>query len=307
MPKIHEVGILVGLKISMWQGRIKDKNAARVLAIGQEVHINRLSVNKMLINRMYLDKIQSSAQALRAIHEKYTLPWDRGARLLPIQHYQSYYQAIDKEINAFNHHVAEFVENYETVVKEGKESLGRLFHGHEYPPSWSIKHRFGIDKWKMPIPAGSHILSMDMDEAILGGIRDDVEKATGERLKQAMQKPYREVGKAIQRLLDKIVLHDGEKAPIFRDSTLDTVHEMIQLLPGLNVVEDPTLQEIHGKLSDAFYDVKADDLRPRTSEYNKEKHERVVDTLTQLNESYGAYFQVDEPDGADNADDAVRI
>lgn len=294
MAKINEVGILVKLSLSVWQARVTDRKAGEEVASTNSTDRSRLKVSKFLIDPSALSNIKASANALREIHEKYTLPWEGdGIRLLPVHHFHKYVEEMDKEASNFNHQVNEFCTRYNQLVQQNQENLGDLYRREEYPPSWRIRNKFGVKREKMPVPAGSHISQMNMDEAILGSIRKDIEKETEEKLNQAVKRPYHDINDAISRLLEKLQdPKEGEKDPIFRDSTFTTIKELISVLPGLNITNDPTLNEITEKLSETFDSVTANNLRPRSKEYDESARSRVTEALSKMQADYGDYFQV---------------
>jgi len=132
-------------------------------------------------------------------------------------------------------------------VLDAQRFLGTAYKPADYPEAHEIADKFRMDMQVMPVPNNDFRVNIADEE--LERIHDEVSA----RVKQAAQGAMQDVW---QRLYDK-VKHFAEKMDdpkaIFRDSTVDHLVDLCELLPRLNVMDDPNLeamrQEVEAKLA----------------------------------------------------------
>ena len=112
-----------------------------------------------------LDEIQSIAGRIRNYFYRVTLPWsDEDWRPLPAELYFEFQAQMRDFATEFRYAVDEFLDAYDSYVKEAQPMLGNLFRLKDYPSAEKLKEKFDFRPEILPIPTGD-----DFPRQLVGG------------------------------------------------------------------------------------------------------------------------------------------
>lgn len=247
--KLSDRAILVQLNISTWSANKLDKEISAETNAIKGVQQSAGRYHKSLLPMCdLLDDIKKKASLIRTRFYDNTLPWGvKGIQILPTANYLTFMTDFRKERSEYESLVNRFVPEYPQLVVDAQRFLGSAYKPSDYPEAHEIAEKFKMDMQVMPVPNNDFRVNIADEE--LERIHDEVEA----RVKQAAQGAMQDVW---QRLYEK-VKHFAEKMDdpraIFRDSTVNHLVELCELLPRLNVMDDPNLeamrQEVEAKLA----------------------------------------------------------
>lgn len=247
--KLSDRAILVQLTISMWSANRLDKEISNETNAIKGVQRNAGRYHKSLLPMCdLLDDIKKKATLIRTKFYDNTLPWGvKGIQILPTNNYLAFMTEFRKERSEYEALVRRFVPAYPQLVLDAQRFLGSAYKPADYPEAHEIADKFKMDMQVMPVPNNDFRVNIADEE--LARIHDEVEARVKDAARGAMQDVW-------QRLYDK-VKHFAEKMDdpkaIFRDSTVDHLVDLCELLPRLNVMDDPNLeamrQEVEAKLA----------------------------------------------------------
>ena len=247
--KLSDRALLVQLNISTWSANKLDKEISAETSAIKGAISNSVRTHKSLLPMCdMLTDIKSKASLIRQRFYDNTLPWGvKGIQILPTANYLTFMTEFRKERSEYEHLVNRFVPEYPQLVLDAQRFLGTAYKPADYPEAHEIADKFKMDMQVMPVPNNDFRVNIADEE--LERIHDEVSA----RVKQAAQGAMQDVW---QRLYDK-VKHFAEKMDdpkaIFRDSTVDHLVDLCELLPRLNVMDDPNLeamrQEVEAKLA----------------------------------------------------------
>ncbi len=238
----------VNLQISMWTGHRLDKDASMRVTNDANAEQDAARVNKHLIPKETLKPIHQAVTALRLHFYEKTLPWkDNGERLLPRKMYVEFLQRHHELTQAYDAAVETFLtQTYPSARDQAAFRMGALFKSDDYPTTAQLRRKFGVTLTIDAVAEASDFrVIMDADQA--QKIRGDMTQQLQQRIGRAMQDVW-------QRLADTLG-HFAEKMnsdAIFRDSTVKNLEELVEVLPGLNVLDDPHLDEILEQVKQAI-------------------------------------------------------
>jgi len=238
---ISHRAMLVNLSISAWTARKHDRRVDQTV----DAHYKATGAgrfNKILIAEEAIKAVDKTANAGRTYHYEQTLPWtDQGQRLLPVANFQTYSAEMRKLRAEFDSAVSAFASNYDALVDDARLRLNGLFRGSDYPQD--IRSRFGWSVTILPVPTGQD-LRVDLAEAELAAIQAEITEHTQAAVQAAHADLYRRLAEAVGHMADKL----GDKDAIFRDSLVENLAELCELLPRLDLVGDPQLAELRRKV-----------------------------------------------------------
>ena len=261
--KLSDRALLVQLSISTWSANRLDKEISNETNAIKGVQQNAGRYHKSLLPMCdLLDDIKKKATLIRTKFYDNTLPWGvKGIQILPTANYLTFMTEFRKEKSEYEALVNRFVPAYPQLVQDAQRFLGAAYKVSDYPEAHEIADKFKMDMQVMPVPNNDFRVNIADEE--LARIHDEVEA----RVKQAASGAMQEVW---QRLYDK-VKHFAEKMDdpkaIVRDSTVEHLVDLCELLPRLNVMDDPNLeamrQEVEAKLAGYQPDTLRADVKVR--------------------------------------------
>lgn len=246
MTALANKAMIVALTVSCWTARKQDKQVSVEV---EKAHgaVDAGRYNKLLIDKAYLDPLTSYAGKVRNEHYRLTLPWlDNGGRLLPSKLFFEYQSTMDKLKSEYRKLVEDFVAVYQTqLVPAARNRLGTMYDPSDYPDATLLPRKFGIDIDIMPVPQGEDF-RVEVSESERARIQAEIEERTHRRKLDAMADAWARVRNCVE----LIHLRTSADKPIIRESLMENAQDLVKLLPGLNVLEDPRMTDIAREITD---------------------------------------------------------
>lgn len=236
---IQNKAMLVTLNISQWGNQKTDKRvAAEVDAAHQAKNAGKYKKN--LVDPVYTKPISTLASEIREYHYRMTLPWgDNGQRLLPAKAYFDYTEAMRQYKQAFSNMVDDFTQNYQALVQAERQRLGTLYDPADYPASNEIKNYYGVNTHFQPVPDAKDF-RVDIGKEEIAAIRKDITDNVAALQRDAIKDCWGRLQDVVEKIHDRL----SNDNAIFRDSLIDNARLLCELLPKLNILEDPELEAL---------------------------------------------------------------
>lgn len=287
---ICENAMVVNLQIGAWTGHRLDKAATDKVISDAHAHGDAARVNKHLIPKTAMKDITSAASAVRNHFYEKTLPWkDNGDRLLTRVMYMDFVGEHAKLTDDFRHAVDRFLRaGYPTAVEQAEFRMGKLFNADDYPSPEALRRKFYINlDIDAVVAAGDFRVEMDQDH--IDSIKQDMEAAMEHRMAVAMRSVWERLADVVSKFHERMENKDA----IFRNSLVENMREMVDLLPGLNVTNDPDITAMGDQIRHTLYGYEPDDLRANAetrfeaAEASKEIMDRMRGFMNAFNASEG--------------------
>lgn len=254
---LHKSSVLVKLTIRQWDGFKNDKRVSERVDQEYRTAGDAGNYNKRLLDKPVLHPIQAIANKIRAQHARLTMPWCYdGVSLLPSKLYFEYTEVMRNLTDLFTEQVSNLIQQYPVHKANQAIKLGAMFNPEDYPDRDDLGRRFSISHSFFPVPQSDHFIV-------------DLEAAESAKMKEALrQELVSTQTQALKHLYDRAIeivghVHDRLYDPkaIFRDSLVENVIQLVNILPSLNVFNDPTLERVCRELKDHVLICDAQDLR----------------------------------------------
>ena len=237
---IHSNVMLVELRMSQWTARKMDKPAAALIAAQNHVDESVGSYYKSLIDPQILKSISACVNEARKQYYKRTLPWsDDGPRILSAAMYFEFMEVMQQQREQFEKLTAEFLRNYPYHREEAKRFLGGLFKDTDYPEPEELAKKFGFSLTVNPLPHSADF-RCDIGCEEVDKIKRQIEEQTRATLQTAVKAAFDRILDVAVRYADRLEKDDG----IFRDSMVENARELVEIMPKLNITNDPELTRL---------------------------------------------------------------
>jgi len=237
MTVLQEKAMLVNLSISAWTASKKDNKAGESVKAQASASSKAGWFNKRLIDPAALEKLNKIEGRARDLHYKMTLPWgDNGDRILPAPAYMDYMDAI--RVIRGEHETArsQFVRDYPQLVQDARKMLGAMYEPGDYPDTAKVAERFEIRLGFNPVPDAADFRVDVGDEAVA-----EIKKSITASVEKRLHGATRECWIRLHEVVDRMARTLGDPEAVFRDSLVENIRVLLDILPKLNITGDATL------------------------------------------------------------------
>lgn len=240
LTKLPEKALIVNLSIGNWSGRVHDNDAAQTVSSAYKNDPAYASVTKSLVAREEIQKVAQVVFEARRYFYYTTLPWtDNGSRLLPADLYLDFTKRIASYRQQFISRVQQFLTIYPDLIEAAKTNLGGLFKQDDYPTAVTLRHKFSFEIHFEPI-SDSNDVRVKLQEEEVEKLKGQIEARQTELQAAAMKSVWERLYAVVGHLSDKV----SDPRAVIRNSVLEKIHDLIAILPKLNITNDPALNEM---------------------------------------------------------------
>lgn len=253
---ITEKAMLASLNVSCWCARKHDQRVSKDV---DERYGGKDAgrYNKVLASKEAMKDIKAVVNSARTFHLEQTLPWgERGERLLPSKNYNEYSRQMRIYKQQFDDAVEAFVEDYNRVIFDAKQSLGGLFERADYPEIHEIREKFSFRTSISPVPTADDF-RVSLGKQEVEAIRQDLEK----RLRESYAAATRDLWQRVYEVVNHMASRLSDPDAVFRDSLVGNVVKIAELLPRLNINNDPQLETMRKHIEKNLCAYTPDQLR----------------------------------------------
>ena len=255
---IATMAMVLNLQIGVWQGYRLDKEASSKVTSEAGADNDAARVNKHLVPKAALADVVSAANVVRTHLYLKTLPWkDNGDRLLTRKMFLGFIEEHEKLVGEFDQAVHKFLtETYLSARDQASFRMGALFKPDDYPSPADLKRRFYINL-DIDAVTEANDFRCALDAQHADEVRAKMERAMHERLGKAMTDIYSRLSEVVGHFAKTM----ADEKKVFRDTTVSNITELVELIPGLNVLDDPQLDALGKEIKLKLGGVDPKDLR----------------------------------------------
>jgi hypothetical protein len=262
---LHERAMLVALTVGKW-GISRDENGAlaEIMKAG-DADPAMMTLRKKLIRRDAVKNLTHLEGALRQEHNFLTLPWDdSGYRILTNAGYFRYTEKMNDLVEKYNAAADELVENYEELKAEARKLLGKRYNEKQYPDAVRLRARYKARIVIRPI-TGAEDFRVQLSGTEAAVIRKQLEGEFEDQMKAAYGSIWARLSEVLTHAADRLKAYtvnaEGKVENSFRDSLVNNIKELLEVVPTLNVNNDPTVNEFVVRIQKEITQFHPDTLR----------------------------------------------
>ena len=246
MPTLAERTMLAGFNVKQWGARRLDRKATKAVIDQAGASAKAGTFNKWLIDPAHLSGIQGVVSAARQEHATYTLPWlSDGTRILPADAFMIYTEKMQRHREQFEEEVWRFLGEYDSLVDDARRHLAGLFDASDYPAVSTLRDRFAWSIDILPMPSAADF-RVDLGDAHVAAIKARIEESTQRATQAAMADTWNRLHGVVAKMTEKLGAYEPaagsvKASGVFRDSLVDNIRELVEVLPLLNVTGDAQL------------------------------------------------------------------
>ncbi len=263
---LSNTALLVSLGVSTWRASKRDKEVTAEVQTLKNIGNDAGHWTKPLIARTALQDIREIVGNARKFNYENTLPWDNvGWRILPSANYQKWTDKMRDFSQEFDVAVQKFVSDYPTYVADAQNTLNGSFNAADYPPAGEIAGSFQFDTASQPIPDGSHFV-LDLGQKEIDKQARKTDKRVRVATEAAMGDLWGRLHTGVSHMADRLSTYKkdpktGKVTGKFHDTLVGNLSDLCDLLPALNVTNDPKLEAMRKKVEADLTKIAPQELR----------------------------------------------
>jgi len=273
--------LLISVNISQWNAKKQDKTATNTVIKSHKTERVAGIYNKNLMPMSKeLDLIVAHCSAVRRYFYEQTLPWfSDGSRIISAKNHLKFSTEMRKMKSEFETRVNDFIAAYPRLQNEAKARLGDLYNAAEYPAANEIKSKFSLDVNYMPLPDVTDFRT-EISDAEKNAFIKKIKEVEAKAMRECWERLY----SVVKTASDKLKQPDA----ILRDSLIENINELCQLMPMLNVADDSNLENARLDIQKALK------AMPHTEilRYNKTERDKAQKKLDAISNAMGAFMGV---------------
>jgi len=249
---------LVKLEIKKWDGYKKDKRVNDDIQARFKTQGKRGNFNKQLFDKDILKPLTKIANSVREEHNKLTTPWCYdGVGVLPNKLFFQYGQMIRSYRDKYEAAADNFESQYPIHIANERTKLEGLFNPDDYPPASEIRKKFAINTLFFPVPDSGHFMLDDLDQNTKQELSIGLDSTLANQQRETVQHLYDRIIKLVGHMHERL----SDPQHIFRDSLVQNVQQLVDVLPAMNLFGDPKIDEVVSKLQTEVLIAEPEDLR----------------------------------------------
>lgn len=280
MNQLKNKAMLVNLTIKQWSAAKHDRKISREVAQTHNSQESMGRFNKQLLPPKALENVKKIAGAWRTAHYQLTLPWmDNGSRILSSDGYFKYSQLMAKYEAEYIAAADAAAAEYPNHRADAQRLLNGLFDATEYPETAEFRKRFsgGVNYFPLPDVAD---MRYDIGDAELDRIKQETQDSLNAALDLAMADVWTRIKTVVSAMAERLraykVTAEGTEG-IFRDSLVQNVRELVDILPMLNITSNPDIADFTDIMRRTLCKHDAEQLR--NSELTRDEVAKAAETI----------------------------
>lgn len=268
-PTIPDIGlaskaVLVDLSISRWDGWKFDKKiSAEVDASHGATNAGRY--NKRTMETPLLQQFGIIEGRARADHQTRTLPWtDKGPRILPIELYFEYMQALDKLRAEWDATLNIFLPQYPSLRDAERVRLNGMWRVEDYPREDRLREKFSFTVQVTPVP-DARDFRVSITDTELRRIQTSVSvqqlSAVVSGTKELLTRMRDGAADMAKRLRNTKLNSAGEEVGNFKSSVVSNLTDLLPLVRKLNINDDEDVTRLADEIGRDLASLSVDELK----------------------------------------------
>jgi hypothetical protein len=277
MKRISRTALLASLSIGHYRPYKRDEIVTQTANNHYGAHNRAGTYVKNLIDRAILSNITKIVSDARSFHYKNTAPWgENGERILLASNIMVYTKGIRDLKQRFEFEVRQFIAMWPAVVGQAQNDLGGMYNPSDYPSTQEVAQAFKFETAFRPVPIEDDF-RVEIAEAEIEKIKKGFVEENNKLVKVAMKDVWARLHDPVKRMAERL----NETDRTVRREIVDSVKEIVDLIPKLNLVEDPDLDAMRTEVMNELCQHSAKELRTddKKREVIAAKAQAIVDKM----------------------------
>lgn len=244
-----------------------DKVLSSELQLSKNVTENgAIRVNKSLLPKSCTDEYSAVLTQASTYFYRVTLPWDdKNFRLLSIDLYKEFTKEMKHYNQRFRQAVDRFVADFAASVNQMKDVLGEAFDANDYSEyldtEGAVKTDSLYEKFSLEVEFGTISDGDDIRASLTEADREAITQHITEQNTKKFTKAQEHIITSLHDCIMAIHERLSKDENIFRDTLISNLKDLCDLIPKLNIANNPAITQLANEAKVKCCKWKSGDLR----------------------------------------------
>lgn len=256
--------MLVSLNQKMWWANAADRQVGIQAERAHDAENRSFHVVKKLIPSEYMLPIKRVALLGRDQHLRLTLPGlYKGQQLLATKLFDEYAMGQGYIRETFFKEVDRFVDRYPDIIAAAPARFNKAFRESDFPDPDRIRTYFDYQLKFTPVPDAGNWLLDDIDMEDVTTLANALTNEQNAMMRDASKKLMERITAVLENLANqaKNYKEGATSGGMLRDPTIEAVQDIAELIPKMNLTNDPILDAVAKEMTSKFAHLEAKDMR----------------------------------------------
>lgn len=282
---LHNKALLISLTMSMPPRSKTLRNETDRVNDEHRAEVNQATVVAKLFAKSDIRELQKVTTEARSWFREKTIPYGRGAGLIPATRYFDFMQTLGEFRLRFNEEKRRLLDNIENVIANAKAANGTMFNRENYPSLDKLEDSIYFAVECNPVPASNDYDKLaDLTPEELELLKKEAVINAQSKINVAIQDLFQRLLKSLSHAAERLK-DDDNGSKIFRDTLVGNIYKAVEAAETLNVEDNDELQRLTSAVKDIFDGITADDLR-RDTQLRNDTAEKAAKLANQISELF---------------------
>jgi hypothetical protein len=249
--------VLVEYGVSMPRFSKKALDLAKEAADNHNAALKMHTHTEMTLDKDAFNTLTSWEANSRAEHRLRSVPFsDNGPRLIAAAGLFEYKKAMDALVDEGYALWADFLLRYDVAVQDARLLRGDRFDINDYPAVADLRKKFVIKFRILPMPSVNNL-----PPSIAAFVTNESQAAIDAAIVDAKRYVFTQLRKPVAHMHEKLIGYTGGRTGSFHGSLTENIVEILDLLPSLNIDNDPAIDAMAEAMRQALLTYTPDELR----------------------------------------------
>ena len=273
LQAVRDTNMLVNVSIGMWGAQRTDKESLEDLKKLKNAKGDVGTFHKKLMagHDSELKKVCGAFRAIQTRHVELTRQWSartygrrEGPRLLANTHVDMYLSeiAIKRKAAIAERDMFAF-DIYPGLIAKAQDNLGDMAD-FAYPTPEQVQAAFWVEVEFEQIPLTTNPNAVGMSNDMLERLSTNIGLKYQAKIVGAQETIWADISQHVGHLVERLRALKADDKTRFFSSSVDHVRDLVKMLPGWNITNDPKVTKVIQDLQSMLVGVDAESIRDNT-------------------------------------------
>lgn len=261
---LSQTAVLVDFTRTGWSASVRDKAVtdAVIQQAGAQTTAGHFHKKLMPDKAPAMEAVRAAIQNAYEDYRSRTAPWlDSGTRIMSTNGFQDFTASQREHAGRIEAAKRVLRAEYDAEVQKQRASLGALFNEADYPTADEVVSRFNAGYRVLPVPDSKTDFRMAVGDAERDALKQAYDEYTAEMVKANRRDLAARVDKEVRHLADRMKTYTGGQTGSFRDTLIENVRRMADMLDSINITGDPEVSTLADRIKTELCSASVAELR----------------------------------------------
>lgn len=242
--------LLIDMTFHCWTGRLEDAVVTSEVTHAKRAAQGTFRGEKALLRKaLPWQMFLSHRRKMENDMKKITVPfYDRGARAFHYARRPELEASWEIHAQTWGALLTNLEGVWDDLIAEDAQYVGDMWSPDDYPTFEQLQAKCYPEKHIMALPSsGFEDFRAVMKPEEIESLRLDAESGLLARLTAAQKEPVQRMKESLSKLVERIAALDTDESARWHDVTLETVQELAEEMPLMNLTGDPEFDKLAAK------------------------------------------------------------